>query len=216
MVDEDFALRLAKFLKKSANLTDVVTSAESCLNYAQLDNYSLIVLDTDLDTEEEFSTLRSLRMCTVSCPILVISDKRAVTDRVSGLDEGADDYLCKPFAVDEFLARVRALMRRRDKILEFNLLTYRDIHLDLNNNELICNDHIIRLGLKEFRIMKLLINSSRQILPKDVIVQKVWGANYAAEYNNIEVYISFIRKKIKKIGSHVTIHTIRGIGYRLD
>ncbi len=117
---------------------------------------------------------------------------------MSGLDEGADDYLCKPFAVDEFLARVRALLRRRDKILEFNLLTYRDIHLDLNNNELICNDHIVRLGLKEFRIMKLLINSSRQILPKDVIVQKVWGSNYARSITTSKSISPLFVRKLKK------------------
>ncbi|HOU09685.1 MAG TPA: response regulator transcription factor [Clostridiales bacterium] len=207
--------RLALLLMKSNHIVDEVGTPEDLLGYAEFAAYGVIVLDTNLTPDNGFGALKSLRKNKIAFPVLLISDKRAVADRVEGLDLGADDYLCKPFSADEFLARVRALSRRKDKALEFDTLSFGDIFLDLKTNELICNEHVVRLGLKEFQIMKLLIGNGRQIIGRERLVSEVWGSDSPAEYNNIEVYMSFLRKKLAKLGSRVTIRSIRGIGYHL-
>ena len=210
-----FSQRLVHMLAKSNFSVDEVDTFDACLSYAEIGDYSVIILDTNFIPENNLDMLVALRRNKISFPVLVLSDKRDVADRVDGLNSGADDYLCKPFSLDEFMARVRALSRRKEKIFEFDVLSFGDIFLDLKTNELLCNEHIVRLGLKEFQIMKLLISNGRQILTKEQLVEKVWGLNFSSEYNNIEVYISFLRKKIAKLGSQVTIRTIRGIGYHL-
>ena len=210
-----FSQRLAKALKLQHFAVDEVETPEDLLRYAEFGAYGVIVLDTNLAPENNLSVLAALRKRRIDCPVLLISSNREVADRVEGLDEGADDYLCKPFSTDEFLARVRALSRRKDKVLEFDNLSFGDIFLDLKTNELICNEHIVRLGLKEFQMMKLLITHGRQIITKEQLVSDVWGIDSQAEYNNIEVYMSFLRKKLSKLGSQVAIRSIRGIGYHL-
>lgn len=213
--EKAFSQRLTLMLVKNNFAVDEVDTFDSCLSYAEIGDYGVIILDTNFTIENNFDMLVNLRKKKFSVPILVISDKRDVADRVEGLDKGADDYLCKPFSLDEFMARVRALSRRKEKVFEFDVLSFGDIFLDLKTNELLCNEHIVRLGLKEFQIMKLLISNGRQVLTKEQLVGRVWGLNFSSEYNNIEVYISFLRKKIAKLGSQVTIKTIRGIGYYL-
>lgn len=213
--DEAFIQRLANTLSRSILNVDLVDSSDACLSYSEFGKYALIVLDNNLTQDGCLDVLKMLRHNKVSSPILIISDRREVADRVEGLDSGADDYLCKPFSLDEFSARARALLRRGDKVYEYPVLSFGDIFLDLSTNELFCNDHIVHLGIKEFQIMKMLINSGRQILPKDQLIEKVWGFNVSSEYNNVEVYISFLRKKMAKLGSQVSIKTLRSIGYHL-
>lgn len=213
--DQTFSQRLAQPLIKSNFTVDIVNDSDACLSYTEFGDYAIIILDTNISPDNHLEMLKALRKNRIATPIIILSDKRDVCDRVEGLDSGADDYLCKPFALEEFHARVRALLRRKEKVFEFDVLSFGDIFLDLKTNELLCNDHIVRLGLKEFQIMKLLITNGRQILTKEQLVEKVWGLNFSSEYNNIEVYISFLRKKITKLGSQVTIRTIRGIGYHL-
>ncbi len=213
--DKAFSQRLAQTLKKSNFAVDEVNTLDTLLSYAEYETYSVIIIDTNLTPENNLCALIALRKNKIPVPIIVLSDKREVSDRVEGLDNGADDYLCKPFSMDEFQARVRALSRRSDKILEYDVLSFGDIFLELRTNELICNDHIVRLGLKEFQIMKLLISNGRQIITKEQLAEKVWGINFSSEYNNTEVYMSFLRKKLSKLDSQVTIKSIRGIGYHL-
>lgn len=213
--EKDFSLRLAGALRQDRFAVDEVDTPDDLLSYAAFGAYGVIVLDTNLTPESNLGQLEALRKNKIACPVLLISSNREVADRVEGLDRGADDYLCKPFSTDEFLARVRALSRRKDKALEFDALSFGDVFLDLKTNELICNEHVVRLGLKEFQIMKLLIGSGRQIMAKEQLAVQVWGVDSEAEYNNIEVYMSFLRKKLAKLGSQVTIRSIRGIGYHL-
>lgn len=213
--EKDFSRRLADALRPGLFAVDEVGTPEDLLSYAEFGEYGVIVLDTGLTNENNLDALKALRKNKIACPVLIISGNREVADRVEGLDAGADDYLCKPFSTDEFLARVRALSRRKDKALEFDALSFGDLFLDLKTNELLCNDYVVRLGLKEFQIMKLLIRSGRQIMTKEQLVTNVWGIDSAAEYNNVEVYMSFLRKKLSKLGSQVTIRSIRGIGYCL-
>lgn len=213
--DQAFSQRLANTLKTSNFAVDEVSTLESLLSFAEFGSFCVIVIDTNLTPDNNLNALIALRKNKIADPILIISDRRDVANRVEGLDQGADDYLCKPFSLDEFHARVRALSRRKDKVLEFDSLSFGDIFLDLKTNELICNEHIVRLGLKEFQIMKLMISHGRQILTKEQLVEEVWGINFSSEYNNIEVYMSFLRKKMFKLHSQVSIESIRGIGYHL-
>ena len=132
------------------------------------------------------------------------------------LDCGADDYLTKPFVTGELLARVRALTRRKGEIVDENHLEFNDVELNKNSCSIICRGNDVKLSLKEYQIMELLIANPHQILPKERIIEKIWGYESDVEYNNIEVYISFLRKKLSVIGANVFIKTARGIGYSLE
>ena len=160
--------------------------------------------------------LRSLRQEKITTPIILLTAKEDVKDKVSGLDLGADDYLTKPFSTEELLARVRAIIRRNNEAVCDNLLTFSDLGLNLATYELFCGDKSVKLGLKEFDTMKLLLTYGNRVLSKETLIEKVWGYDSDAEYNNVEVYISFLRKKLVHLKSAVSVKTVRGVGYSLD
>ena len=149
-------------------------------------------------------------------PVIMLTAKSQIEDRVVGLDLGADDYLTKPFAVEELLARLRSITRRKGNVVNDNTLTYGDIRLNINTYDLDVNDESIRLTLKEFEIIKYFMERPRCVVSKDDLITKLWGFDSDVEYNNIEVYISFIRKKLSYLNSKVSIVTIRGVGYRME
>ena len=142
--------------------------------------------------------------------------KDEISDKVKGLDLGADDYLTKPFAMEELLARIRSLSRRVDSSLNDNSLKFSDISLNLQTYELSGRDGSLSLGLKEFSIMEYLLNNPNKVISKELLIEKIWGYDSDAEYNNVEVYISFLRKKLRHIHSATSIKTVRGVGYRLE
>ena len=140
-----------------------------------------------------------------------------ILDKVTGLDYGADDYITKPFAIDELLARIRSIQRRmNNNITNENIIKFSDISLDLQTYTLSCNSDSLHLGLKEFCIMEVFINNPNKVISKELLIEKIWGYESDAEYNNVEVYISFLRKKLNHIHSNSFIKTIRGVGYRLE
>lgn len=211
-----FANRITSVMEKNNCVVDKVFSDTDCFSYAEFDIYDLIIIDSQIPSSGGLKLIKNLRYNKIATPIMYFSESRAVEERVEALDSGADDCMCKPFAQTEFLARVRALARRKPMQLQFGIMSFSDITLDLNTNEMICNEHIVHLGVKEFQIMKLLISSGKNVVPKDTLADKVWGINSSAEYNNTEVYISFLRKKLRKLNSQVKINTIRNIGYILS
>ena len=150
-----------------------------------------------------------------SVPILMLTAKDEVEDKVAGLDFGADDYMTKPFATPELLARIRALSRRKGEVLDEEIC-YEDIVLKLKRNELICGENKVKLSLKEFKIMEFFLKNPEQIITKERLIEKIWGDDSDAEYNNVEVYISFLRKKLSFLGTKVEIKTSRGSGYLLE
>lgn len=206
---------LCQILIKNKYAVDAVNDGMSGLDYALSDVYDLIILDIMLPKMNGIDVLRNLRKDSIATPVLLLTAKDEIADKVNGLDNGADDYLTKPFATEELLARVRAMSRRRGEITT-DTITYADISLNLKTNELCCSTHAIKLGLKEFLIMELLITNGKQIITKERFIEKIWGFETDAEYNNVEVYISFIRKKLASIHSKVEIKTARGIGYSLE
>ncbi len=194
---------------------DVVYDGADGLAYGKSGIYDVIVLDIMLPKMNGFEVLRSLRSQKINTPIILLTARDDVSDKVKGLDYGADDYLTKPFSKDELLARIRALSRRTGDVI-LDEICYGDLKLDLNSYSLCCNGKDVRIGHKEFEILKILMANPAQIFSKEDIITKVWGFLSDAEDNNVEVYISFIRKKLQFLKSNVSICTVRKIGYHLD
>lgn len=189
---------------------------ESALTAGLTGIYDVIVLDVMMPQLSGFEVAKQLRRSGVKTPILMLTAKSDVDDKVTGLDSGADDYLTKPFNTKELLARLRALCRRSVDS-DDNSLRFGDISLDLGTAMLSCkaNGQSVRLGDKEFRIMEYMLKNQRQILSREQLALKIWGYDNEAEYNNVEVYMSFTRKKLNFIGSKTEIKAVRGIGYEL-
>ena len=186
------------------------------LKYAQSGIYDAIVLDIMLPGMDGITILRTLREEKNDVPVLFLSAKDEIADKVKGLDCGADDYMTKPFSTDELLARVRALTRRKGEVKE-DTLTFGDLTLDKNKCELQkVGGASVKLSLKEFQIIELLFEAPHQVIKKERIIEKIWGGDSDAEYNNVEVYISFIRKKMDYLKVQTVIRTARGIGYSLE
>jgi len=183
--------------------------------YAESDIYDVIVLDVMLPKMNGLEIVKKLRDKKIKTPVLLLTAKDSIQDKVIGLDSGADDYLTKPFSKDELLARIRALTRRQGEVI-MDELVYADITLNLTGYTLICGEKSMHLGFKEFEILKLLMSNPKGVVQKEDIITKVWGYDSDAEDNNVEVYISFLRKKLAFIGSRVGIGTVRKIGYHLE
>ena len=193
---------------------DAVYDGADGLSYAESGIYDVSLLDLMLPKLNGFEILKKLRGEKIKTPILLLTARDEVSDKVKGLDCGADDYLTKPFSKDELLARVRALSRRTGDVI-IDQLTFGDLLLDLNAYTLSCNGKSIHIGYKEFEILKLFMSNPNQVFSKDDIITKVWGYLSEAEDNNVEVYISFLRKKLQFLKSEVAIATVRKIGYHL-
>lgn len=206
---------LTAILTKQNYTIDTAMDGAAALGMALTGIYDGIILDIMLPGMNGLQVLSSLRKAHQQVPVLLLSAKAELEDKIQGLDAGANDYLTKPFAVGELLARLRAMMRRPGDALSHTLI-YSDLALHLQNSCLSCQDQQVQLGAKEFQLMELLLRNPEQILTKELLAQKVWGFDSRAEYNNVEVYISFLRKKIQILGAAVQIRTLRGLGYKLE
>lgn len=207
---------LVHLLKKAKFNVDAVYDGESGYNYGLSDRYDVIVLDLMLPKLNGFEVLRKLRAENVATPILILSALGQTSDKVRGLDLGADDYLSKPFQPEELLARVRALLRRKTEVINQDVTKFGDIEFNASSYELICNGKKIKVSLKESEILAYFLSRPNFVVTKDELIIKIWGYDSEAEYNNIEVYISFLRKKLVFLGSTVNIATVRGAGYKLE
>ena len=194
---------------------DVCHDGESGLDNALSDIYDLVILDVMLPKKDGFSVLRALRQEGKTVPVLMLSARSELSDRVEGLDCGADYYLTKPFEPKELLACVRMLTRRQPEQRVSNVLEYGDLRLEPDTFELACGERSVRLSRKEFDMMELLLRSREMVLTKESLIVKLWGYESDAEDNNVEVYISFLRKKLEHLHSGVKIRTIRMVGYCL-
>ena len=196
---------------------DVCHDGESGLDNALSDIYDLVILDVMLPKKDGFSVLRALRQEGKTVPVLMLSARSELSDRVEGLDCGADYYLTKPFEPKELLACVRLLLRRTDgQPRQEDAVTCGDLRLEPDTFELACGERSVRLSRKEFDMMELLLRSREMVLTKESLIVKLWGYESDAEDNNVEVYISFLRKKLEHLRSRVKIRTIRMVGYRLE
>lgn len=206
---------LAQILTEQKYMTDVAYNGSDGLDYGLSGIYDAIILDVMLPGINGFELAQKLRQGKIETPILMLTAKDAISDKVTGLDSGADDYMTKPFAPEELLARLRALTRRHGEVI-IDEMNFEDLSLQLSNSDIKCGDKSVHLNFKEFEIMKLLISNGNVAVTKESIITKVWGYDSDAEDNNVEAYISFLRKKLHFLKSKVSITAIRKVGYRLE
>lgn len=207
---------LQQILIKNKYTVDAVYNGDEGLEYALTGVYDVIILDIMLPKLNGIEILKMIRKRKISTPVILLTAKSSVEDKILGLDSGADDYLPKPFSIDELLARLRALTRRSGDFINENVLEFSDIRLNLSTYEMEVNDNSITLTQKEFDILKYFIQRPKLVVSKDDLITKLWGFDSDIDYNNIEVYISFLRKKLAYVESNVKITTIRRVGYRLE
>ncbi len=208
---------LSELLRRQGYAVDLCHDGVSGLDHAASGSYDLVLLDAMLPGMDGFSLLQQLRGGGSGVPVLMLTARSDVSDRVRGLDSGADYYLTKPFETEELLACVRLLLRRSDGEARMeDALTYGDLRLEPSTFLLSCGQRSVRLSRREYDLMEMLMRNCRQILTKEQILTRVWGYDSDAEDNNVEVYISFLRRKLTHLHSTVKIKTVRLVGYGLE
>ena len=212
--ETNLAETLGEMLKQNRFDSDICPDGESGLAYARQNAYDLIILDVMLPKRSGFSVVEQLRKDGNATPVLMLTAKSSVEDYVHGLDLGADYYLTKPVEMQELLACVRALTRRRGEVV-MDELQFGDLVLNKSTCELSCGERSIRLGKKEFSVMYILMTNGNVVVGKDLLLKRAWGVDSDAEDNNVEVYISFLRKKLRFLHAQTQIETLRKFGYKL-
>lgn len=193
---------------------ETVYDGEAGAEYAELGIYDLLILDVMMPKMDGFEVARHVRAKHCATPILMLTACSSLEDRITGLNAGADYYLTKPFDMRELMACINALLRRQGN--QVDEMRYGNTVLDLSTSMLICGEKSVRLSAKEFDVMRLLLQNGSRNLNKEVIVARVWGYDSNATENHVEVYVGFLRKKLKSIGSNVRIEALRRLGYHLE
>ncbi|MCI7660259.1 response regulator transcription factor [Flintibacter sp.] len=206
---------LRQLMEDQRYQADMVGDGADGVDYGLTGQYDLIILDVMLPKVDGFEVARRLRSAHISTPILMLTAWDDISDKIGGLDCGADDYMTKPFDSGELMARVRALTRRQGEVLG-DVLKVGDLSLECSSRLLRVGERSVRLGFKEFEVMRLLMVNSRAVVSKETLIAKIWGLDSEAEDNNVEVYISFLRKKLAYLGSRIAISTVRKVGYYLE
>ena len=201
-------------LEQKGFTVETVYDGETGAQYAQLGIYDLLILDVMMPGMDGFQVAQALRASRCNTPILMLTARSGIDDRIQGLNAGADYYLTKPFDTRELLACVGALLRRQGN--QVDELTFGNTALDLGSGQLICGEKSVRLSAREFDVMRLLMQSGERILSKEIILARVWGYESNAVENHVEVYVGFLRKKLRAIGSDIRITAVRRLGYHLE
>ncbi len=209
------ARALKVMLEKNKYSVDMVHNGLDALDYLMATTYDALVLDIMMPGMDGIRVLQTARSRGITTPALFLSAKGEVADRVAGLDAGADDYLPKPFASSEFLARVRALVRRSDSYAS-STLTFGNVTLDCGRYQLSTPGGAVRLNNKEYQLMELFLRHPRQVFSSEHLMEKVWGLDAEAEIDVVWTYIGFLRKKLKQLDGNIELKTIRGAGYALE
>ena len=213
--EKRLAEALQQILSEKKYMVDLAFDGADGFDMAVSGIYDIIILDVMLPKMNGLQVAQKLRKEKISTPILMLTAKDQISDKVTGLDAGADDYMTKPFSPDELFARVRALTRRQGEVV-LEELTYGTLVLNLSTCDLSNGNKSVHLNYKEFEIMKILLQNPQTVTPKDDLIVKVWGYDSNAVDNNVEVYISFLRKKLEFIKADVEIVSLRKVGYRLE
>ena len=216
IVEDDLRLgdTLKELLKDKGYDPELVDNGRDGYDYAVSGYYDVIILDVMLPGMNGYEIVKKIRQEKINTPVLMLTAKDEWSDKVKGLDSGADDYLTKPFNSEELFARIRALSRRTGEVI-LEEITFNDLTLNLSMEQLDCNGKSIRLPSKEMEIMRILMANKGRIIPKDELITQVWSAEADVEDNNVEVYISFLRKKLNFLKTNVEISTARKVGYFL-
>ena len=213
--EKELAKALAVILKHNNYSVDTVHDGEDALCYLQNGDYDGAILDIMMPKLDGLSVLRRIREEGNCIPVLILTAKSEIDDRVEGLDAGADDYLTKPFAINELLARIRAMLRRRTENVD-TVLSFGDITLEPSSSMLSCGEERVRLTNKEFQMLEMLIKADGGIISVERFMDKIWGYDSETEQNVVWVYVSYLRKKLSTLGSAVVIKAHRNLGYSLE
>ena len=218
IVEGEYSLAdvIASRLKSNNYMVDICVDGEEGEYYACSGNYDLIILDVMLPKKNGFDILKSIRNNNINSKVIMLTAKSMLEDKLKGFEYGALDYVTKPFHIEELIARVNANLRVNN--VNRDIIKYEDLELNIKNYNLYCSSTMINIALvcKEFLILEYFMNNANQLLTKEQIYDKVWGIDNDSISNNLEVYISFIRKKLKAIGTRVNIKSSRNLGYRLE
>lgn len=213
--EKELSKALCAVLKHNNYSVDAVYNGQDALDYGLCENYDGIILDIMMPMMNGLEVLKKLRENSVATPVLILTAKSEIEDKITGLDSGADDYLTKPFAMGELLARIRALTRRKSEFSP-NLLSLGNLSLNRETFELSVGENAIRLGNKEFQMIEMLLSNPGRLISTEQFMEHIWGYETEAEINVVWVYISYLRKKLTTLGAAVEIKAVRGVGYTLE
>ena len=218
IIEDEFSLAdaIAETLKKENFTVEIITDGQDGEDEALTNVYDLILLDVMLPHKNGFEILKQLRREKVSTPIIMLTAKSEIYDKLEGLENGADDYITKPFHMKELVARVKVILKRNSNLEDTDVIEFADLILDLKTGKMKCGENEITINGKELELLETLLINRNQIINREVLANKIWGYDSDAEYNNVEVYVSFLRKKLKLLKSNVKIKAVRGIGYKLE
>lgn len=220
VIEDEFKLAdiIATKLKKEKYSVDISLDGEEGLNNALSDIYDLIILDIMLPNINGIEILKILRKNNINTKVIMLTAKSELDDKLVGFENGANDYVTKPFHIEELIARVNAQLRTSQKNITRDILEVGDLKLNVRTLTLssINSDESINISCREFLLLEYFMNNPNQIISKEQIYDKIWGIDNEFESNNLEAYLSFIRKKIKLIGSKINIKAVRGLGYKLE
>ena len=220
IVEDEFKIAdvIASRLRKENYIVDVFGDGEEGLDNALTNIYDLIILDVMLPKIDGFKILEEIRREKINAKVIMLTAKSMIEDKLMGFNSGANDYLTKPFHIDELVARVNAQLRMDNVQVQRDYVEAGDLRLNIKNTTLTCTttNESIEVVCKEFMLLEYLMKNQNQVLQKEQLYEKIWGLDNESESNNLEAYLSFIRKKIKIIGSNVQIKAIRCLGYKLE
>ncbi|WP_234121317.1 response regulator transcription factor [Clostridium hydrogenum] len=213
--EKELSNALVAILKHNNYSVDAVYDGAAALDYSLSENYDALILDIMMPKMSGLDVLQNLREKGIYVPVLMLTAKAEIEDRIIGLDKGADDYLSKPFAMGELLARLRAMTRRKSEFTP-NLIEVGNISLNKENYELSNEKSSLRLGNKEFQMLEMLMNNPKRLISAEQFMERIWGYDSEAETNVVWVYISYLRKKLESLDANVKIKAVRGAGYTLE
>ena len=213
--EKELSKALCAVLKHNNYSVDAVFNGQDALDFGLCENYDGIILDIMMPKMNGLDVLKALREKGISTPVIILTARSELDDKIAGLDSGADDYLTKPFAMGELLARIRAMTRRKSEFSP-NLLSLGNLSLNRESYELSVGSESIRLGNKEFQMMEMLLSNAGRLISTEQFMEHIWGYETEAEINVVWVYISYLRKKLTSLGASIEIKAVRGVGYTLE
>lgn len=218
IIEDEYSLAdaISEMLIKENFSCNIITNGEDGENEALTNIYDLILLDVMLPNKNGFEILRNLRGERIETPVIMLTAKSEISDKLDGLENGADDYITKPFHMRELMARIKVILKRKTNIKNTNILEYSDLILDLRTGKMSSNNTEICINGKELNLLEMLLLNKNHIISREILANKIWGYNSDTEYNNVEVYVSFLRKKLKLLKSKVKIKAVRGMGYKME
>lgn len=217
IIEDQFSLAdvMKTALEREGYSVHIETNGLAGENEAFSCAYDLLILDVMLPGKNGFEILSSVKDV-IDVPIIMVTAKSEITDKLNGLTHGADDYITKPFHIQELIARVNNVIRRTQNVARIDMPSFGDLELDVRNSMIICGDNSISVTGKELRLIEYLVLHKGNVVQREQLAIKIWGYGSEAEYNNVEVYVSFLRKKLRLLHSSVKISSVRGVGYKLE